>query len=227
MPTLAPGKQRHPPAIARLIPGCEATSSMEMGCGVHEPCGMKAESNAQEYTPQEKAYSTPDSSGKSSHQQQPNPQNGQRDPMVFAQPDVHAVFGEIGSVMGEGLSLSIERTACDDPAHVRPPGALPWSVGIAKVIAVLMMNAMRGYPGDRTSFQGQSAADSQEVFDGFRHLVAAVHQKAMITHADTAIDSENIKHCRDNQVGPAEKEQRCNSAQMEDGHKDRGSPNHT
>ncbi len=29
--------------------------------------------------------------------------------MVFAQPDLHAVLGEIGSVMGEGLSLSIER----------------------------------------------------------------------------------------------------------------------
>jgi hypothetical protein len=60
--------------------------------------------------------------------------------------------------MGEGLGLSVERTACDDPAHVRPPGTFLWSVRIAEVVAVLMMDPMRRHPGDRTSFQGQSAA---------------------------------------------------------------------
>jgi hypothetical protein len=31
MPTFAPSKQCHPPAISRLVPGCEATPTMEMG----------------------------------------------------------------------------------------------------------------------------------------------------------------------------------------------------
>src|SRR5690348_11963328 len=99
--------------------------------------------------------------------------------------------------MGKGLSLCIERTACDDPAHVRPPGPFLRSVRIAWVVAVLMMDAMRRHPGNRTAFQSQRSADSQEVLDGFRHLVTAVHQQAMITHANTAINRENIKHCGD------------------------------
>jgi len=118
--------------------------------------------------------------------------------MVFAQPDLHTVVGEIGSVMGKGLSLGIERPACDDPAHVRPPSTLLRRVRIAGVVAVLMMDAVRRHPCNRTPFQGQSAADCQDVLNGFRHLLAAVHQQAMITHANTAINRENIKHCGDN-----------------------------
>ena len=51
MPTLAPGKQRHPPAITRPVSGYKAQPAVEMGCGVHEPCGVETEGNAQEYTP--------------------------------------------------------------------------------------------------------------------------------------------------------------------------------
>ena len=43
-------------------------------------------------------------------------------------------------------------------------------------------------------------------------------------HADTAVDRENIKHCSDNEVDPAEKEQGGNGAQMEDGHEDSRNP---
>jgi hypothetical protein len=167
---------------------------------------METEGNAQESPPQEQTYSSPDTPSKSPHQQQPNPQNGQRSPVVFAQPDLHAVLGEVGSIMGESVSLGIERTPCDDPAHVRPPGAFSWSVRITEAVAVLVMDAMRRHPCNRPSFQGQSAANREKVFDGFGHLVAPVHQQAMITHAYTAIDSENIKHCRDNQIGPVEEE---------------------
>ena len=42
MPTLAPGQQRNPPAIARLVSGCKAPPTVEMGCGIHEPGGRNS-----------------------------------------------------------------------------------------------------------------------------------------------------------------------------------------
>ena len=40
VPALAPRKQRYPPAVARLVPGCEASATVEVRRGIHQPCGV-------------------------------------------------------------------------------------------------------------------------------------------------------------------------------------------
>src|SRR6185503_19812434 len=136
-------------------------------------------------------------------------------------------LGKIRRIVGQSFSLRVQSTASDDPAHMRPPCTFLWSVRISQSIAMLMMDAMRRHPCDRATLQGQRAADRQEVFDGFRHLVPAVHQKAMIAHADAAVDGENIENRCDSQVCPTEEEERSDGANVEDGHEDGRNPYNT
>ena len=98
------------------------------------------------------------------------------------------------------------------------------SVGIALLVAVLMMNAMSRYPRNRTALQRERAADCEEIFNRLRHMVTPVHQQPMITHADAAVDGQHVQHDGHNQVGPTEKEQRGNRTEMEDHHEDKRDP---
>jgi hypothetical protein len=51
MPALAPRKQCYPPAVARLVSGCEAPAAVEVRCGIHQPCGVETERHPQENSP--------------------------------------------------------------------------------------------------------------------------------------------------------------------------------
>ena len=55
---------------------------------------------------------------------------------------------------------------------------------IAFVIGMLVVNAVRGDPEDRSALKRERAADREEVLDPLRRLVAAVRQQAVIAHAD-------------------------------------------
>ena len=62
---------------------------------------MEAERDAEKDAPEEEADSNLDAAEESSNNEERNSQDGQRHPMVFAEPDEEAVFGEIGRVMGQ------------------------------------------------------------------------------------------------------------------------------
>src|SRR5450631_1618705 len=147
--------------------------------------------------------------------------------MVFAEPDVEAILGKIGGVVGKCGSLRVERLAGDDPTHVRPPGAFLRRVRVALFIAVLMVDAVRGYPGDWSAFKGQSAAHGEKIFDHPGHLISAVYQQTVIAHADSTIDGKHIQHDCNNQVCPTEEEQRGDRADVKDDHKDGSNPDQT
>jgi hypothetical protein len=53
-----------------------------------------------------------------------------------------------------------------------------------------------------------------------------VREQAMITHADSDIDGNDMKNDSDNQRGPGKEKERCNGSQMEKEHKSKHQPVH-
>ena len=66
-----------------------------------------------------------------------------------------------------------------------PPAAFAGGVGIAFFIAELVMDAVGGHPEDRSTFEGEGAADGEEVLEPERDSVGAMGVQAMVTHADS------------------------------------------
>ena len=95
---------------------------------------------------------------------------------------------------------------------------------IARLVGELMVNPMGGDPNHWSTFQAQRSAYRQNIFQPLRNLVASVRKQAMITHADPGIDGDDMKHHRDGQRGPAEKEQRCDGSKVEQEHEAKHHP---
>ena len=55
---------------------------------------------------------------------------------------------------------------------------------IPVLVSVLMVNAVRCYPSDRSTFESKRAADGQEVLNPFRSLIAAVRKKSVVAEPD-------------------------------------------
>jgi hypothetical protein len=49
-------------------------------------------------------------------------------------------------------------------------------------------------------------------------MVAPVGEQTMVTHADSGIDRNYVKYHGNHKRGPAKKEQRCHSPNMEENH---------
>jgi hypothetical protein len=52
-----------------------------------------------------------------------------------------------------------------------------------------MVNVVRCYPSDRSTFESKRAAHGQEVLDPFRSLIAAVRKKPVVADPDDAAQS--------------------------------------
>ena len=69
------------------------------------------------------------------------------------------------------------------------------------------MNAVGGYPEDRSAFQSQGGADSQTVLDPFRGLVPAMGKQPVITHTNAqATRDPPEENCDKKSVPSKEKE---------------------
>ncbi len=77
----------------------------------------------------------------------------QGNPVIFAEPDVDAIAGEVGGVAAEESGLGVQGAAGENPAGVGPPGAVVRSVRVAFVVGVLMMDAVGGDPEDGSAFE--------------------------------------------------------------------------
>src|SRR5580698_7435652 len=93
---------------------------------------------------------------------------------------------------------------------------------IAIFIGVLMMDAVRGNPGDGPAFEGERAAHCQEVLNKFRCHVSAMGQQAVISHADAEAPSDPPQHDRNDESLPSEEEERRDGAYVECSHKSSG-----
>ena len=86
------------------------------------------------------------------------------------------------------------------------------------MIGFLMMDTMRGDPGDGTAFECQTAADRKKVFQQPGRLVGPVSVEPMIAQADAKAGRHPVQKHRNPEISPTENEQRRNRPQMEQGH---------
>ena len=128
-------------------------------------------------------------------------------PVIVVQPDIEAVLGQIGRVLGHSAGVVMLGFAQQNPAHVRPPAAIARGVRIAGLIRFLVMHAMRRHPENRSALQRQRAADRKEIFQPQRHLVRPVRVQPVVAHADAETDRDLVKHGRYGKSAPTEHEE--------------------
>ena len=176
VPAFAERHHRDPEAVARIVAGLEAALAPEVRRRVDEPGAVQAVGRAEERAPQH--------IGPAAEREQRESDDDLRHPVPGGQRDVETILAEVGRVAREHLGVVVHRPAGHDPSHVRPVGAFARGVRIAFVIGMLMVNAVRRHPEDRSAFEGERAADCEEYIHPFRRLVAAMRQQAVIAHAD-------------------------------------------
>jgi hypothetical protein len=57
-----------------------------------------------------------------------------------------------------------------------------------------MMNPMCYYPGNWSTFEGQSAAGNQKILDQFGHSVTAMREEAVKAHANAEAAGNPVKN---------------------------------
>ena len=86
--------------------------------------------------------------------------------------------------------------------------------GSPSLIGILVMNAVRGHPENRSAFERQRRANRQQILHPLRSLVAAMRQQPVIAHPDAQAARNPPQKQRDKKCLPGEKEQRGDRAQM-------------
>jgi hypothetical protein len=89
---------------------------------------------------------------------------------------------------------------------------------VAVTLDICMMQAMRRNPRNRASFQSESPAKSQKVFEVFRRLEPAMCEQAMITDADPKAAGNPPQQNRRSKRRPTEVENRQDRANVKRKH---------
>src|SRR5271156_1659302 len=142
---------------------------------VDDPRRMKSHDGAQEYAPQHQA--------KSSDREQRDCEDGHRRKMVFREPDMKAVLGQIWDVAFECRHVLAQRIASQYPTRMRPPLAIARRVRITFLIRELVMLTMDSHPEKRAAFHGRHAANRKKVLKPLGCREGAVGEQSMITNA--------------------------------------------
>ena len=158
VPAFAEGQERDPPVVAssRRASGSGASptgaspSSPARCSAGRRSCGRRC--------PRARTGMPPNAS-------RARPTTTFGDPVPVGQPRRGTGRGEVGRVARQHRGVVVQPLAGEDPAHVRPAGAFARRVRIAFVVGVLMMDAVRGDPEDRSALERQRAAEGQEVLD--------------------------------------------------------------
>src|SRR5882724_6474103 len=89
---------------------------------------------------------------------------------------------------------------------------------ITVLVRVLMMNAVRGYPENWSTFERQSRAYGQEILHPLGSFVAAMGEQPVIAHTDAQTPRHPPEEHRDQQRLPGEEKDGGDCAQMKCGH---------
>lgn len=228
VPAFATGEHGDPPVVAGVVFGFEAAFAPEVSGGVDQPGGVKADGDAEEGSPEDHAESADDvvacrcECRAEGDLKQTSDYQGKV--VIFAEPDVNRVLSEVGSVAAEEGGFGVKRATGEDPTGVSPPGAVVRSVWVAFVVGVLVMDAMGGYPEDRTALEREAAAHGDEVLDPLGNPVAAMGEQAVVGHADADVDREEVHHEEDSQIFPREEEEGSDRSDVEEPHGNGGDP---
>src|SRR5277367_4809274 len=144
--------------------------------------------------------------------------------MIFAQPNLEAILGQIGSIASHESCLVVQGIAGENPPRVRPPSAIMGSVGVTFAVSKLVMNAVGGYPEDRSPLERQRAADGEKVLQPLRRAVAAMGQQTVVPHPDAHVDGHHPKPEETEEGFPGKHEESNHSEHVESHHKAGGYP---
>src|SRR5512146_1435715 len=95
-------------------------------------------------------------------------------------------------------------------------------MGVAFLVGILMMNAVRRHPEHRPAFQSKCAANRQDVLDPLGRLVSTVREQAVISHADSQAAGNPPKQSGQHQGLPAEHKQSNDGADVKCAHEKNG-----
>src|ERR1700722_20625798 len=104
---------------------------------------------------------------------------------------------------------------------MRPPFSIDGRMWIAILIGILMMNAVRSHPENRTTFEGERGANRQEILNPFRSLVSAVREQAVVSHANAQAAGNPPQEHRDKQCLPGEEKQSGHGSYVKQSHEHR------
>jgi hypothetical protein len=99
-------------------------------------------------------------------------------------------------------------------------------VRIPFLIGLLMVDAVGGYPENRSSLEGQRAAPGEEVLHPPECPVAAVGEEPVIGHADAEHAGDAVEHGRGHDGAGVGEEEGRNGAGVKDRHRRRRDPVH-
>ena len=140
--------------------------------------------------------------------------------MIFGDPDVKLVFGQVRDIAGQRGGVVVHGFAGENPAHVGPPFAINRRMRIAFLVRKLMMNAVGRDPENRSAFKGQCCANGQEILDPLRSLVAAVGQQSVIRHPDPQTARDQPEGDGRDDGAAIDDEERRDRSDVERGHRD-------
>ena len=144
--------------------------------------------------------------------------------MPGVQPAVERVRVKVRRHAAELFGLIVMAGPGDNPAHVRPPGAIAGRVRVARFVAFGVMDAVGGHPKYGSAFEGQRATEAQEILSHFGNLVTAMGVQAVIAHADATADGQPIEEGGDHDGAPFKEERSRDGAGVEDDQSDGGRP---
>ncbi len=110
VPSFAESQQRHPPTVARILAGLEALLAPEVRRRVDEPGRVQADGDAKENPPHHHAPPAEIEERKS--------QDDEWHKVEAIEPDMEAIFHQVGSVAQEHRIFVLLRGALKNPSDV-------------------------------------------------------------------------------------------------------------
>ena len=123
---------------------------------------------------------------------------------------------QIGCVAREHRGFAMKR-AVEDPAHMRPPFAVPRRVRITRLVSVLVMQAMHSDPVGRASLKRHRATDCHGILQPLRRGETPMRELTMVADGNAYVLAEEPHHEKHDDRRPMEGEQRGHGSQMKRG----------
>src|SRR5271155_1588012 len=168
---------------------------------VDDPRRVQAHNSAKEHGPQYQP--------ESADSEQDDREDRSWRKMVFREPDMKSVTGQIGDVAFECCNVLAQRITSQDPTRVCPPLAIARGVRITFLVRELVMLTMDRYPEQRAAFQSHHAAERKKVLKPLGSCVRAMGEQPVITHAESQAACNPVqKDCDQERIPGEEKERR-------------------
>mmetsp|Transcript_6236 Transcript_6236/g.10596 ORF Transcript_6236/g.10596 Transcript_6236/m.10596 type:complete len:275 (-) Transcript_6236:1462-2286(-) len=195
VPPLPQGQQPHHRVVHRHVARPERLSAPDVAHRVHRPRHVPHQHRPHAEAPQQPRHPT---------QQEQHRRLRHDLPRVrLLQPHVE---GLLPQVRGVGVALEhLQLARVPDPAHVRPEGAVPRTVGVHLGVAVGVVVPVGAHPLDGVALRGERAEVGEGVLEPLGGGEGLVRELAVEAERD-AEPSEDVACEEDSDGAPAEEE---------------------